>query len=198
MTKGNNISHKNKLYRGAKPARKVAVFDIDGTIFRSSLLIELVEQLISRGIFPRTAARMYAEDYRNWLDRKDSYEKYILAVVRAFEKHIKGVNEKDFLKVVRRVNELHHDRAYRYTRNLVRKLKRRNYFLLAISHSPKYIVEGFAKQMGFNKVYGRYLELDKRGRFTGKTLHLDVINNKAHVLARAVEKEKLTLRGSWG
>jgi len=32
--------------------RKIAVFDIDGTIFRSSLLIECVEAMISAGLFP--------------------------------------------------------------------------------------------------------------------------------------------------
>ena len=32
--------------------RKVAVFDVDGTIFRSSLLIQLVERLIADGLFP--------------------------------------------------------------------------------------------------------------------------------------------------
>lgn len=31
--------------------RKVAVFDIDGTIFRSSLLIELVEVMVQHGLF---------------------------------------------------------------------------------------------------------------------------------------------------
>jgi HAD superfamily hydrolase (TIGR01490 family) len=179
-------------------SRKVAVFDIDGTIFRSSLLIELVEQLIREKIFPKSAERIYAKEYRLWLDRKDSYDKYIWAVVGAFEHHIKGVDEKHFLKVVNEVNNQHKDRVYRYTRDLVRELKRKNYFLLAISHSPKYIVEGFAKQIGFDKVYGRFLELDRKSRFTGKTLHLDVINEKSNVLLRAVEKEGLTLKGSYG
>jgi len=34
---------------GMAPHKKVAVFDVDGTIFRSSLLIQLVEQLIRDG-----------------------------------------------------------------------------------------------------------------------------------------------------
>jgi hypothetical protein len=33
--------------------RRVAVFDVDGTIFRSSLLIQLVEKLIEKRAFPR-------------------------------------------------------------------------------------------------------------------------------------------------
>jgi HAD superfamily hydrolase (TIGR01490 family) len=178
--------------------KKLAVFDIDGTIFRSSLLIELVEELIAEQIFPAKARAIYARAYQRWLDRKDSYDKYIWAVVEAFETHIKGVPEKRFLQVVKRVNSAHKDRVYRYTRDLVRDLKRKGYFMLAISHSPKYIVEGFAKQLGFNKVYGRYLLLDKKGRLTGETLNPELIGDKANALLRAVEKERLTLKGSWG
>mgnify|MGYP001599791473 CR=1 FL=1 len=65
--------------------KKVAVFDIDGTIFRSSLLIELTDALIQEGIFPESITKIYARAYKNWLERKDSYEKYIQAVVRAFD-----------------------------------------------------------------------------------------------------------------
>ncbi|MBI2097288.1 MAG: HAD-IB family hydrolase, partial [Candidatus Sungbacteria bacterium] len=35
--------------------KRIAVFDIDGTIFRSSLLRELLESLITFGIFPYRA-----------------------------------------------------------------------------------------------------------------------------------------------
>lgn len=178
--------------------RKVAVFDIDGTIFRSSLLIELVEELIRRRVFPLRAQRTYEAAYRDWLDRKGDYEEYINAVVAAFGRYTKGVSEKDFLRAVRRVHAAHHNRVYRFTRDLVRDLKRKSYFLLAISHSPKYVVEGFAKQLGFDKVYGRYLELDAGKRFTGRALHAEFIGNKANVLRRAIEKEGLTLRGSVG
>ena len=179
--------------------KKFAVFDIDGTIFRSSLLIELVEELIHAGVFPRTARAVYDRAERRWLDRKDGYDKYILAVIRAFDRHLRGMHERDFLRVVRHVVRVHRHRVYRYTRDLVRKLRRKGYYLLAISHSPKYIVGPFGKQMGFHKVYGMLFEVDERTkRFTGKRLHTETILNKATVLRRAMEKEGLTLRGSVG
>jgi len=178
--------------------KKVAIFDIDGTIFRSSLLIELVEAMIAEGLFPVSLRKTYARDYKNWLDRKDVYDKYINGVVLAYNKNIKGVRREDFLKVAKKVIAFHHNRVYRFTRDLVRDLKKKNYYLLAISHSPREIVEAFAKKLGFSKVYGRIYETDKRGRFTGKALYLDLISDKAKVLVRAVEKENLTLRGSVG
>lgn len=41
--------------------RKVAFFDIDGTVFRSSLLIELVNALIAEGVFPKEALEYFCE-----------------------------------------------------------------------------------------------------------------------------------------
>ena len=183
--------------KGRRP-RKLAVFDIDGTLFRSSLLIECVEALLAAGVFSERARAVYAAAHRRWLDRQDAYEKYIEAVVTAFRRHIVGVAEADFLPVVREMVRVHRGRVYRYTRDLVATLGRRGYFLLAVSQSPKYLVDGFARELGFHKIYGRVLELDGRGRFTGGALHEDVIDHKAQVLRRALEREGLTLRGSVG
>jgi HAD superfamily hydrolase (TIGR01490 family) len=188
---------KNTIKTSA-PLKKVAIFDIDGTIFRSSLLIEVTEALITEGIFPENTRKMYAKEHSGWLNRSGSYEKYIMAVVRAFEHHIRGVRHSDFVKIVKKVITLHKNRVYRYTRQLVKDLKKKQYFLLAISHSPRELVYAFCKTWGFNKVYGRMYEFDHRKKFTGNTLYLSLISDKAEVLKRAVQKEKLTLTDSVG
>jgi HAD superfamily hydrolase (TIGR01490 family) len=178
--------------------KKVAIFDIDGTIFRSSLVIELTDAFIKEGVFSSKIKKLYAISYKNWLDRKGPYEEYINAVVKAFRKNIKGVEYKEFSRIAKEVVDLQKNRTYRYSRDLIEKLKKKNYYLLAISHSPKKIVEEFCKKLGFNKVYGQIYEIDIKKRFTGKVLYLDLIIDKAKVLKRAVEKEKLTLKGSVG
>jgi HAD superfamily hydrolase (TIGR01490 family) len=178
--------------------KKLAVFDIDGTIFRSSLLIELVEALVADGVFPAKARKIYASAYKRWLDRKGDYEKYIDKVLAAFLKYIRGVAHEDFLRVARKVMAFHKNRVYRFTRDLVKNLKKRRRYLLAISNSPKEIVGEFCKNLGFNKVYGRVYEIDSRGKFTGKILYLDLISDKAKILQRVVEKENLTLKNSIG
>jgi len=178
--------------------KKVAIFDIDGTIFRSSLLIEAVEMLIAEGHFPEHAREIYAKSYQNWVNRKSSYEIYILDVVKAYEKYIKGVSQWDFVKICKKVAELNEHKVYRYTRELVKELKKKHYFLLAISHSPKELVDEFCKKLGFDKVYGRVYEIDSNGTFTGKTLYEDVINDKSNILRRFIEKEQLSLEKSFG
>ena len=176
---------------------KVAIFDIDGTIFRSSLLIELVESLVTKGLFSEKIRTIYAKAYKNWFNRQGSYEDYIDAVVIAFKNNIKGVSHEAYLKIAKQVVAENKDQVYRYTRDLIKELKKKNYYLLAISNSPKEVVQGFCQELGFDKVYGREYEVINK-RFTGETLHLELISDKAKMLRHALEKEGLTLKGSIG
>ncbi|MEK7615863.1 MAG: HAD-IB family phosphatase [Patescibacteria group bacterium] len=177
--------------------KKVAVFDIDGTIFRSSLLLELVEALIQAKVFSKYAQAHYLDTWEKWRDREGSYSEFIESVIQAYLHYIKGVRRADVWKVAERVIEIQKKRTYRYTRDLVKKLQK-THFLLAISHSPYEAVAPFAKSWGFSKVYALVYEVDKKVRFTGKTLYEDIIFDKAKVLQRALEHNDLDLKGSIG
>lgn len=176
--------------------KKFAVFDIDGTIFRSSLLIELTSALIEANIFPKEAREHYEIPWRKWLDREDGYDKYINAVVETFQKNIKGVHYGDFAEVVKKIMINQKNHTYRYPRQLIRNLKQRGYFLLAISHSPKGVLDSFCKELGFDKVYGRFYELGPGDKFTGQVVDEHLIANKANIIRRVIEKENLDLIGS--
>ena len=178
--------------------RKVAIFDVDGTIFRSSLLIELVEALVEQGVFDKKVLTKYAKEQEQWLNRDGSYEDYIGAVVESFMEHIRGVHYADFNRTAGMVIAREQGKVYRYSRDLVRDLRRKHYYLLAISQSPKTVLEAFCKKLGFSKVYGRMYELGPQSRFTGAVIDEHLIANKANIVRRALEKEKLTLKGSIG
>lgn len=178
--------------------RPVAVFDIDGTVFRSSLLIELVERLVEQGIFPKESRAVYASEQSKWLDRQGDYEAYVTKAVEVFRTHIKGASQKEVEAAVEALVADKRNRVYRYTRDLIGRLKEDGYYLLAISHSPRFAVDLFAYEFGFDKVYGFFYETGPTDRFTGEVEHLDLITNKAAVLERAVKKEGLTLDNSIG
>jgi HAD superfamily hydrolase (TIGR01490 family) len=182
-----------------KNSQKIAIFDIDGTIFRSSLLIELVDYLIQDGLFSKDAEKGYEKEFRAWLDRRGEYEDYIMAVVHVFMRQIKGVKYDDFKKSVDRVVDFHRDRVYRYTRDLISDLKKKNYYIVAISHSPIEIVEAFAASMGFNDHYGKVYEVKEKGIFTGEVKgDIKKDYNKANILRKILKKTGLKLKGSIG
>jgi HAD superfamily hydrolase (TIGR01490 family) len=178
--------------------RKVAFFDIDGTVFRSSLLVEVVEMCIQEGIFPTSASEAYMNEYTAWINRDGTYDAYINAIVITFLKHIKGIHYGVFADIGKRVVEQHRRRTYRYTRDLIQDLKEKEYYIVAISQSPKTILDGFCASYGFDKVYGSIYEIGPRDLFTGTIQTLDFITDKAQVVQRVFEKEGYSYERSIG
>ena len=171
---------------------KLAIFDIDGTIFRSSLLIELINGLVADGIFPLTAKKETEKEFMAWLDRKGGYEEYIKKVIAI---HLKFISGKSVIEVEssaeHTVRQLR-NRVYRYTRDLIKKLKTENYLLITISGSPTYVVSKFAKMLGFQAFFGSEYET-KDGHFTGEVLNLQTFYKKSLVLKEYIEKNKLAV-----
>lgn len=174
---------------------KLAIFDIDGTIFRSSLVIELSHALVKAGVFPKSAKTEIAKEYLAWLDRKGSYEAYIDKVVRIYVKNIKDKRYSLVKRVAENVIAYQKDRVYRFTRDLIKKLKHQHYFLVAISGSPSYIVEKYAKAIGFNLFFGTELEI-VNGKFTGAVKSLDSAYNKAKIVQDLANKYHANLKQS--
>ena len=178
--------------------QKVAFFDIDGTVFRSSLFIELAEACIAEGVFPKEARLKYEKEYTAWLNREGTYETYIHAVVESFMQHIRGVYYGDFADIGRMVVEKQGKQTYRYTRDFIQDLRGQGYFIVAISQSPKSILDEFCAGYGFDKVYGRLYELGPRDLFTGEVSNVDFITDKSQVVKRVLETEDVTLEDSIG
>ena len=176
-----------------KKNQKVAIFDVDGTIFRSSLLIQVVNRLIETGVFPKEAKKVYEREHERWLDREGDYQEYIDAVIHTFLTHLKGVYYGDLADAAEDIVNEQWKRTYRYTRDLLKELKKKDYFLLAVSHSPKTVLDKFCPRLGFDKVYGTIYEIGPQDCFTGNVVDPHLIYNKSSVIHRAIEKEGLTL-----
>lgn len=179
-------------------SKPLAVFDVDGTIFRSSLFIQLVEKLIAVGELPANIKQGYEPEHIAWLNREGSYADYIQAMVEVFHAHIKGLHYGTFADVAREVVDEHAKRTYVYPRDLIKRLRKEGYYLLAVSHSPKTILDMFCPTLGFDKVYGMVYDIGPEDRFTGTIVERHLILNKANIVRRVVEQGEATLEGSVG
>ena len=177
--------------------QKLAFFDIDGTVFRSSLLIELVKELINRGLFPASAETEFLAKYQAWQNRQGSYEDYVHSLIHTYLKHIKGIHYGDLATTGEAVVAKQKHRVYRYTRDLIQDLKADDYQIIAISQSPKTVLDDFCTTYGFTKVYGRMYELGPQDRFTGVVTDEHLISNKANIVKRVLEQNpNFTLKDS--
>ena len=168
-----------------------AVFDIDGTIFRSSLLLEITYRAIANGVLSKSLSTELARYRDPWLNRKhdETYQRYILKIVNVFYGNIKNVRVSDLQDIAKLTIDELHGRVYVYTRELIKQLKNKGYFLIAISGSPLGVVEEFAKHYGFDVVKATSIGV-KNGFYTNNVQAAD--SNKHLVLSKIIKKYNLS------
>lgn len=177
--------------------QKVAIFDIDGTIFRSSLLIEFNKGLVRAGVMPQKAVAEILDAYEAWVERRGSYDDYISQVVAMHARYIVGTEARYVAAAADLVFLRHRNRVYRYTRDLVHRLAP-THVLLAISGSPIEMVQPFGHYFGFDKMWGTVYEVGRDGRYTGVVLDRRSVDVKHKILSDYLAETGLTLVDSWG
>lgn len=180
----------------SEQTKKFAVFDIDGTIFRSSLFVEVAYELLSSGGLDKSILTESQQKNSTWLRREhdSAYEDFAHSISVTMAQTLPKIRVADYDAAVKRVisNKLAH--TYVYTRDLSRKLKKEGYFLIAISGSQYEIVESFASQYGFDDWVGQKWE---RGNeyFTGNATY--TFDHKGNTLRKLVDEHHLTFSGSY-
>lgn len=179
--------------------RKFAAFDIDGTLYRSSLYLDLVEKLIQNGDISKERAAIHYEMKRKWEERahRESYEEFIRDVVSHTKESVQDLSVESVEKASESVVENNKNLVYTYTRDLITKLKNEGYFVLAISGSNSEVAEKFCQVHGFDAFSSSFWhKTDDNKSYTGKIS--DLGKDKAAQLKSMVEQYELTFEDSYG
>ncbi len=188
----------NLMLQGEPSARQpLAIFDVDGTLFRRGLLPELTRRLVDERVFSEQVREELSEDYYAWVERRGSYESYDELVVELFLRELTGVGVEELRRCARVEVEAHGRRLHMYTRDLAKRLKKAGYYLLAISGSPEEILVTFLKPLGFDGAFGAVLARDNQNRYTGEQLY-SPLADKREVVERFLVDTHLDLKGSVG
>lgn len=178
--------------------QKIAIFDIDGTIFRKNLQFELINELSWMNIFPRKVRDQIVSFYTDWLEHKGTYEQYRTSLVDLYEKYIKGCTLKDVQRASKVVVAFHQDRTYIFAEQLIRRLKRENYHLIAISGSPIEVVKEFNnRHLKFDAVFGSVYDYDKNGIYSGIAKY-EPVKHKGSLVKQYIYEHNMTLEDSYG
>ncbi|MBF8280615.1 MAG: hypothetical protein HW383_388 [Candidatus Magasanikbacteria bacterium] len=175
--------------------KPIAVFDIDGTLFRSALEAELNLAMVEYGLFPKIVKEELDTSFKAWVNRQGSYNDYLMKLVEVFEKRLAGISEEDVRIVSELVMRDQRDRVYVWPRDFIKKL-RATHKLIAISGAPQIILDEFNKYWRFDYVYGTIFET-KNGIFTGKQA-VAPWRDKKRALLNCVKKNRLSLKKSIG
>lgn len=181
-----------------KKNNKLAIFDIDGTIFRKNLHFELINELAWMKMFPLDVRRQLTDIYTNWVEHEGTYEQYRRALVQLYSEHIAGCRKEDVLRASKIVIPFHAKRTYAFAEHLIDELRGKGYHMIAISGSPSEVVEEYnSHYLKFDAAFGSIYELDEKDIYTGLA-SFEPSKNKGEVAKQYAYEHGLTFEDSYG
>ena len=177
---------------------KAAFFDIDGTLFRNSLLIEHFLKLVEDGILDK---KIWTDEigplYSKYENRLGAYEDYLNKSALAYQKAMVGLDKKIVDKYAQIVLTENKDKVYNITRNAVKKHIKEGYLIFFISGSPDFLVEGFSKLYEATDSISTSYIFDENNKFTGKVLPMWDGKSKLEAVGKLKEKYNIDLSKSF-
>lgn len=174
-----------------------AFFDIDGTIYRNSLLIEHFKKLIKYDLldFKEYDTRV-KDDYKLWDERKGDYEKYLGGLTETYVDAIRGLplSYNDF--VSDQVLEIKGGRVYAYTRRMIKWHQDQGHLVIFISGSPDFLVSRMAKKFQVTDFCGSIYHIED-GKLSGKISPMWDSQNKLKAIDKFCHKYEISLDDSF-
>lgn len=132
-----------------------AFFDIDGTLYRDSLMVEHFKKLIKYDIIDQKAWYERARDtFVDWDKRQGDYDVYLDDVCELYVNSLMGLDKTCIDFTSDQVIKLKSDRVYKYTRSRIKWHLDNNHVVIFISGSPNFLVEKMAKKYNVTDFLG--------------------------------------------
>lgn len=179
--------------------RKFAVFDIDGTYFRSALYWEVALAMARAEKLHPEVNQMALELYSSWKRRehKRSFEDFDYKTVAKINEVLADIDPAHYDHILKEALPPLLDHVYVYSKELKEKLQAEGYFIIAISGSRREEVDIFAKYHGFDDWAGQiWHRTDNGKKFTGEVT--PTYKDKHLLLEEFVKKHSLTYKDSYG
>jgi HAD superfamily hydrolase (TIGR01490 family) len=156
-----------------------AFLDIDGTLYRNSLLIEHFKKLVKYEVIdPSLWHTSVKSAFVEWRKRVGKYDDYMLELVDIYYDALKGRRAADLEFISNQVINLNGDIVYKYTRNQILWHKSEGHKVFFISGSPEFLVGKMAEKYHIDGFKGTgYLE-DENGFYTGEIIPMWDSENK--------------------
>ncbi len=172
-----------------------AVFDIDGTVSRHSLTVEVSQEMCRRQLIPGVDYGSVEAAEASWRHSRnnDDYLTYLALTVGTLYDNLAQLEVAVYDRVLEDVLERLGRQVYFYPLQLIKDLRQQGYYILALSGSEHQSVARFCSRYDFDDCLGSDFER-RDGRFTGK---IDfTVFAKGDYLQQLIDKHGLDLAGS--
>jgi HAD superfamily hydrolase (TIGR01490 family) len=175
-----------------------AFFDIDGTLFRNSLMIEHFKKLIKYEVINPSIWYGHLKDsYSEWEKRYGDFDDYMDELVEVYVKELKGINKAYIEFIASQVININWDKVYRYTRSRIRWHKEQGHMIFFISGAPDFLVEKMADKYQVTAYKATDYIVDENNNFTGEVIRMWDSENKQKAISQLVNRFTVDLDSSY-
>jgi len=175
-----------------------AFFDIDGTIFRNSLMIEHFKKMIAFEIFsPEIWYTKVKKAFDEWEKRYGEFEQYLEILAGVYLQELKGINKEYVEFVAKHVIDSNWDMVYKYSRDQIEWHKSMGHKVFFISGSPDFLVSKMAEKYGVTEFRGTVYKVDSQNNYTGEIIRMWDSDSKKKELDDIIEKYNVDLVKSY-
>lgn len=174
-----------------------AFFDIDGTLYRDSLMTEHFKKLIKYEILDEKIWINYIKPlYTGWDNRESDYDNYLFKLSSTYVKAITGLDKNTLNFAAEQVMNLKADRVYTYTRDIINYHKKQGHLVFFISGSPDFLVNKMGKKHDvFLSVGSSYVM--KNNKFTGEVVPMWDSESKNNMIDKLIKDYEIDLEKSY-
>lgn len=174
-----------------------ALFDIDGTIFRDSLMVAHFKKMVKYEIIPE---EVFINEVQplviKWNNREISYDTYLDKLVETYQDTIESLPVEDVEFAARQVIATEAKKQYVFTRERLQWHKEQGHTIIFISGSPDFLVDKLAELCDADLWFGTDY-LVKHGRFTGEIVPMWDSVSKEKTIERLVNTYDIDLEQSY-
>ncbi|HLR35608.1 MAG TPA: HAD-IB family hydrolase [Tissierellales bacterium] len=175
-----------------------AFFDIDGTLYRNSLMIQHFKKMIKYEVIdPIIWHNHVKHSYSEWEKRYGNFEDYLEELAEYYLRELKGINKNHIDFIASQVIRINGDKVYKYTRERIYWHKKNGHKVFFISGGPDFLVEKMAEKYNVTEYRGSKYIVDEDNNFTGEVIKMWDSENKQKTIDEFVQKHNVDLKKSY-
>lgn len=175
-----------------------AFFDIDGTIFRDSLMIANFEKLVTHEVIDKKIYYLEVEEVqKKWDRRYGEYDAYIETLADVYSKNLRGV-DMDYLNFIadKTIEDSYED-IYKYSRARLKYHREAGHLIFFISGSPDFLVSRMAMKYNATDYRGTLYIPDHENKFSGQISKMWNSENKYVAMQELSKKYDIDMENSF-
>ncbi len=175
-----------------------AFFDIDGTIFRDSLMTTNFKKLVKHEVIDMKVYYAEVKEVEdNWVRRYKEYDEYIEILARVYSENLKGVDMSYLNFIADKTIEDSFEDIYKYSRARLAWHHQEGHNIFFISGSPDFLVSRMAMKYNATDFRGTTYFPDENNRFSGKISKMWNSENKDIAMQELVELYNIDMKNSF-